>query len=471
MEFFTTVKLEALKSRYREMDDNKDGTLQFEELLHLLRKGDAEMRDDEVRLLFDKVDKDGSGTVEFDEFVEFIYTQEPKKLAPPDGRPPRPRSPGELGWLAAKTGARLRSASRSSARSSRSSRSGPKKQDWTSVPVADFEKAQAQALKDLASWMATSKGARSPVMLELVCRLLDKVMTQSGGRAFSEEKIRRSLQSALEKRFPDRRIDSVASSRIEEGTDVAQALPHVVCEVVMELARLEGAPFMDVAGQVLWRYQACEALQQEKHKGVVAELRWVSPAGERPTMLELTSTVFKELTMKNGGKMSRKIFFQAVDLLRENPVLASRLSRNDADRLFHQASCARMRKSPGTDGSGVIFLKDFTRLLLQIQEAAGVHPYVVFSAVGCHAEPMMEHRMDGEDIGNYGSSRPSSRSGSRKNSRTSPLQVEVSEGGEAEAGAEAAVQAAAEATVGPQSANPKSEEERLKALEHGWKSP
>eukprot|EP00747_Dinoflagellata_sp_TGD_P027135 gnl/TRDRNA2_/TRDRNA2_132407_c0_seq1.p1 gnl/TRDRNA2_/TRDRNA2_132407_c0~~gnl/TRDRNA2_/TRDRNA2_132407_c0_seq1.p1 ORF type:complete len:500 (-),score=118.75 gnl/TRDRNA2_/TRDRNA2_132407_c0_seq1:188-1687(-) len=66
-------KHEEIKAKFKELDKNGDGLLDFTELCGLLRQGNPSMKDKEVRALFNQVDKDHNGTVEFTEFVDFLY--------------------------------------------------------------------------------------------------------------------------------------------------------------------------------------------------------------------------------------------------------------------------------------------------------------------------------------------------------------------------------------------------------------
>lgn len=64
---------DELKAKFKIYDKNKDGKLDVKEMCALLKKGNPNMKDVEIRGLFAKVDKSGDGFVDFDEFVEYIY--------------------------------------------------------------------------------------------------------------------------------------------------------------------------------------------------------------------------------------------------------------------------------------------------------------------------------------------------------------------------------------------------------------
>mmetsp|Transcript_61571 Transcript_61571/g.133273 ORF Transcript_61571/g.133273 Transcript_61571/m.133273 type:complete len:179 (-) Transcript_61571:36-572(-) len=64
-----------IKWKFAQLDTDGDGHLTFSELATLLRKGDSEMKDEEVLLLFKALDHDSDGHVDFDEFVDFIFRE------------------------------------------------------------------------------------------------------------------------------------------------------------------------------------------------------------------------------------------------------------------------------------------------------------------------------------------------------------------------------------------------------------
>eukprot|EP00928_Gymnodinium_smaydae_P003626 TRINITY_DN1128_c0_g2_i1.p1 TRINITY_DN1128_c0_g2~~TRINITY_DN1128_c0_g2_i1.p1 ORF type:complete len:511 (-),score=137.29 TRINITY_DN1128_c0_g2_i1:255-1745(-) len=70
---------EKLKQRFRELDANHDGVLNFEEMKQILRKGNPNLTDAQLRLVFNGADANGNGSLDFDEFVNFLF--KPPKAA------------------------------------------------------------------------------------------------------------------------------------------------------------------------------------------------------------------------------------------------------------------------------------------------------------------------------------------------------------------------------------------------------
>lgn len=66
-----------VKQKFRALDKNGDGYLDYEELKELLAAGNPNIADWEVRLLFETVDKSKDNRVEFEEFCDFVFAQDP----------------------------------------------------------------------------------------------------------------------------------------------------------------------------------------------------------------------------------------------------------------------------------------------------------------------------------------------------------------------------------------------------------
>mmetsp|Transcript_83037 Transcript_83037/g.173847 ORF Transcript_83037/g.173847 Transcript_83037/m.173847 type:complete len:191 (-) Transcript_83037:281-853(-) len=70
---------EDLKAGFEAYDRNGDGFLDFAEMRGLLLRGQSTLTEKQLRVLWQCVDEDNSGRVEFDEFVDFIYGKPVKK--------------------------------------------------------------------------------------------------------------------------------------------------------------------------------------------------------------------------------------------------------------------------------------------------------------------------------------------------------------------------------------------------------
>lgn len=66
------VKFDALNTD-GQVNKGGYGTLDFEEMSSLLLKGNPDMSDDELKLIFDSADSNGNVTIEFAEFLWFLY--------------------------------------------------------------------------------------------------------------------------------------------------------------------------------------------------------------------------------------------------------------------------------------------------------------------------------------------------------------------------------------------------------------
>jgi len=68
-----SLAAEKLKQRFFEIDQSGDGKLDVTEMGRLLRQGDPNMANKQVRGLFKQADADRDGFVDFEEFVDFLY--------------------------------------------------------------------------------------------------------------------------------------------------------------------------------------------------------------------------------------------------------------------------------------------------------------------------------------------------------------------------------------------------------------
>lgn len=69
-------KLDRIKAKFHELDENGDGFLSYNELEALLRKGNPDMSEDEIRLLYNEMDTHRDERVDFHEFCDYIFKDE-----------------------------------------------------------------------------------------------------------------------------------------------------------------------------------------------------------------------------------------------------------------------------------------------------------------------------------------------------------------------------------------------------------
>lgn len=78
-----TKKLE-FQRKFVEHDKSGDHKLDFEEMKDILVKGNPTLSDEDLRRLFDKVDKNNDGSVDFDEFVAYLYGEPSPVVTAPE---------------------------------------------------------------------------------------------------------------------------------------------------------------------------------------------------------------------------------------------------------------------------------------------------------------------------------------------------------------------------------------------------
>merc|ERR1712147_380134 len=69
-------KLDMIKKKFHELDTNGDGFLSYEELEELLRRGNPDLDENEIRLIYDEMDEQGDGKIDFHEFCEYVFREE-----------------------------------------------------------------------------------------------------------------------------------------------------------------------------------------------------------------------------------------------------------------------------------------------------------------------------------------------------------------------------------------------------------
>jgi len=68
-----------LRDKFAKLDTSGDNRLDFNEMCNLLRRGNPSLSDKELWVLYQACDKNQDGTVDFSEFIEFIYSETPSK--------------------------------------------------------------------------------------------------------------------------------------------------------------------------------------------------------------------------------------------------------------------------------------------------------------------------------------------------------------------------------------------------------
>lgn len=66
-------KIERIHAKFHELDANGDGYLSYDELAELLRKGNPDLPEDQIRLLYDSIDTHHDGNIDFHEFCDYLF--------------------------------------------------------------------------------------------------------------------------------------------------------------------------------------------------------------------------------------------------------------------------------------------------------------------------------------------------------------------------------------------------------------
>lgn len=152
------------------------------------------------------------------------------------------------------------------------------------------------------------------------------------------------------------------------------------------MAEASGILFSEAVGQILWRNRRAESLREkQRSKDAVDDLSWVADCAEDPDVagdvLKALDDVFDMFEVSHNGKgINVKAWQRVTKFVEANPVLKRRVKLTDVDRLWHAAT-----HKPPADPQISISRRAFKELLLTWCEAMGVHPWMVFVAVGSHA--------------------------------------------------------------------------------------
>jgi len=245
---------------------------------------------------------------------------------------------------------------------------------------------------------------------QLTFDLLSPTMSRDGKHPFSKELLSGTLTDVLEKRASVSQVieenghtrkEEVAKlvNRTTDISSVSQDAGYII-EVAQNLVEKTQVTTAETFGQCLWRNRDEECLKNQPHCDIVEDLQWVEDPRYASAIIDMVSTVFRELTHDKGGRMTSRLWAKAIDLMKGNPIIRERHKRNDSDRLFHAEAMREFRErgnkgDSSNDNSGFsIGLSRFLGLLVDMSSIMKVHPFMVFLAVGCHAEVLETDRLD-----------------------------------------------------------------------------
>lgn len=80
----TATKRLELQRKFADVDRSGDNKLSYAEMRDLLMKGNPDLEEAELKKLYSRVDKNGDGSVDFDEFVAYLYDASSATVAAPD---------------------------------------------------------------------------------------------------------------------------------------------------------------------------------------------------------------------------------------------------------------------------------------------------------------------------------------------------------------------------------------------------
>jgi Ca2+-binding EF-hand superfamily protein len=70
------AKRAQLQKKFKELDKDGSNSLDMQELSALLKKGNPGMQNSEIEALYGACDRNGDGVIDFDEFLDYIYSQD-----------------------------------------------------------------------------------------------------------------------------------------------------------------------------------------------------------------------------------------------------------------------------------------------------------------------------------------------------------------------------------------------------------
>lgn len=84
----TLAGKQVLHSKFLELDQNRDGKLDFDEMKVLLRKRDPYMSDPELHVLYNGIDSSHDGFIDSREFLDYVLATEASELKRQNGHEP-----------------------------------------------------------------------------------------------------------------------------------------------------------------------------------------------------------------------------------------------------------------------------------------------------------------------------------------------------------------------------------------------
>lgn len=169
---------------------------------------------------------------------------------------------------------------------------------------------------------------------------------------------------------------SVPSKHKSSGKLLVQVL-RVLCERC-------GVSFQEAIGQVLFRNRRADVIRKRKDwRHSSEDLSWIAAAAEPADQAALggVEDVFRAMCI--AGELRTRQWQRVVQLIIKNPVLAGRVRLSDTDRLFYEITHRDVEAT-----YALTSVHKFKELLALLSEAAGVHPAVVFIAVGSHGQQL-----------------------------------------------------------------------------------
>lgn len=248
----------------------------------------------------------------------------------------------------------------------------------------DFEAAQVEALAALVGAMSPQKK-----LDDVVGTLVRHVLVRSGTKAFSQDLAVEAAGLALQGKG-----QPTLTREMDPHVETAAAMP-LVMDALHTLGQRSGMHFNDMLGQILWHHRKDEVLQERRFHKTVEDTAWAFDAAGDPdarlSKMGSVESVFRAMTSPDGQMYLRQ-WRKVAELVQRSPLLQGRVKRLEVDYVFH-ASCGRgnVAQRHVNDSCHAINYEAFTALLVELADVMRVHPFMVFVAVGCHAQHLLDN--------------------------------------------------------------------------------